>query len=370
MFDTNILLNLYRYTVGTRDELLSAMQTHQEKLWLPYQVGFEYFNKRLDIIDKMANANTSLKESLDSLRKTIEDDFNKDYAHHPLIKREEFFAAYDEAINSIKEKLDEWMQNMPSYKENDIILTRLLGLYDDKVGDDYPENKLEEIYKEGEKRYEKDIPPGYKDGKTKKNEGPRHQYGDLIIWKQMIDYSTEQNKDVIFVTEDQKDDWWYKRNGEIVSPRAELLREFHKETEHELLMFRQNTFLTYAQVAVNETTKIEVDSVSEADRQAYSKMIIDEVVQNLLATSKAVPPSPIQPEKTVTQLLTTPLQSIIDSQKKIDTIVKNPLSLTIADIVAAQPKVPSINELITKMAIGNMPAWQVAAWQDVLNKGK
>lgn len=67
VFDTNILLNLYRYTVGTRDELLSAMQTHQEKLWLPYQVGFEYFNKRLDIIDKMANANTSLKESLDSL---------------------------------------------------------------------------------------------------------------------------------------------------------------------------------------------------------------------------------------------------------------------------------------------------------------
>lgn len=99
VFDTNILLNLYRYSVGTRDELLNAMQTHQEKLWMPYQVGFEYFNKRLYIIEKMSNAGKVLKDSLDGLRKTVEEAFNKDYAHHPLIKREAYFNAYDEAIN-------------------------------------------------------------------------------------------------------------------------------------------------------------------------------------------------------------------------------------------------------------------------------
>ena len=46
VFDTNILFNLYRYSASTRDDLLGVMEAKQAKIWMPYQVGFEYFNKR------------------------------------------------------------------------------------------------------------------------------------------------------------------------------------------------------------------------------------------------------------------------------------------------------------------------------------
>ncbi|MBD3638343.1 MAG: DUF4935 domain-containing protein [Crocinitomicaceae bacterium] len=43
-FDTNVLLNLYRYSKDTRDEILELMEKLKDKIYLPHQVGLE-FNK-------------------------------------------------------------------------------------------------------------------------------------------------------------------------------------------------------------------------------------------------------------------------------------------------------------------------------------
>ena len=37
VLDANVLLNLYRYTPSTRDELLSVLRKTREQLWLPHQ---------------------------------------------------------------------------------------------------------------------------------------------------------------------------------------------------------------------------------------------------------------------------------------------------------------------------------------------
>ena len=50
--------------------------------------------------------------------------------------------------------------------------------------------------------------------------------------------------------------------------------------------------------------------------------------------------------------LTHPLQSIIDSQKHLQEVTVNPFSTTIAQLIAAQPKVTSVNEAIAKLALG------------------
>lgn len=42
VFDTNVLLNLYRYSEEARDELLELMKSFQKRLWMPYQVGLEF----------------------------------------------------------------------------------------------------------------------------------------------------------------------------------------------------------------------------------------------------------------------------------------------------------------------------------------
>ena len=41
VFDTNVLLNLYRYTSTARDTLLNAFEFLQNRVWLPHQVAYE-----------------------------------------------------------------------------------------------------------------------------------------------------------------------------------------------------------------------------------------------------------------------------------------------------------------------------------------
>ena len=48
--DTNVLLNLYRFQAGARDELFGALEKLGERLWIPHQVALEFYRRRLDVI--------------------------------------------------------------------------------------------------------------------------------------------------------------------------------------------------------------------------------------------------------------------------------------------------------------------------------
>ena len=59
VLDTNILLNLYRYSEATRDDILSAMEKLKDRLWMPYQVGLEYFNNRINTFTAIVDMHKS-----------------------------------------------------------------------------------------------------------------------------------------------------------------------------------------------------------------------------------------------------------------------------------------------------------------------
>jgi len=40
VFDTNVFLNLYRYSQKTRDALLDAMTQLEDRIWMPYHVAY------------------------------------------------------------------------------------------------------------------------------------------------------------------------------------------------------------------------------------------------------------------------------------------------------------------------------------------
>jgi len=44
VFDTNVLLNLYRYNDKARDELIGLMKSYKSRLWMPYQVRLEFLD--------------------------------------------------------------------------------------------------------------------------------------------------------------------------------------------------------------------------------------------------------------------------------------------------------------------------------------
>ncbi len=70
--DANVLLNLYRYSKATGDELIDLLQQIKERLWLPHQAGLEYQRNRLKVISEYQNTYNRLIGQLDELKNEID----------------------------------------------------------------------------------------------------------------------------------------------------------------------------------------------------------------------------------------------------------------------------------------------------------
>lgn len=247
VLDANVLLNMCRYSKQSSDELIGIIENHKDKLWLPYQVGMEFFNNRIGVIEGIKNGFNQLLANVGRIDEILNEQlyFNKfrsDTAHNLDQLRLDItnFRKREEA------KIRKWQKEFEE-SDKDAILNKILSLYNGKVGDDYNEAKLKELYSEGEKREKENIPPGYADWNDKIKKGIRHACGDLIWWKQAIDYARDNKCDLVIVTDDKKDDWWYKISGKTIGPRVELIREFDKETKGQaFLMYKTHQFMEMA----------------------------------------------------------------------------------------------------------------------------
>lgn len=48
--DANVLLNLYRYSESTRNDLLEVLRSLGKRLWIPHQVMREFWRNRLSVL--------------------------------------------------------------------------------------------------------------------------------------------------------------------------------------------------------------------------------------------------------------------------------------------------------------------------------
>jgi len=262
VLDTNVLLSLYRLPSEARKEILVAISKYKDRLWMPFQVGYEYHEHRLEEACRPIDSLKKLQENVDAFAKKIESDYGK----HPYLLD---FKSIKRTLTTLSEKVSkqikEFMEECPDFVRGDNILEEITRLYEGKVGSSYSGERLAEIYKKGEGRFEKKVPPGYKD-KDKKT-GDRRRFGDLIIWFQMIEKSKEADCDILFVTDDKKEDWWQMHNGDKISPRRELIAEFRAETgNHIICFYTPDRFLSIANyrkaVQVKKTT---IEEVKDSD---------------------------------------------------------------------------------------------------------
>jgi hypothetical protein len=115
--------------------------------------------------------------------------------------------------------------------ENDKVIDLVNKI--ESYGHILPSPTQEDIFQwceEGQERYKKEIPPGFKDAKNK--DGVR-KYGDLIIWKEMLRFSRSNNINIIFITDDVKADWWEIQNDQRAF-HSKLVEEFLK-TGHKII---------------------------------------------------------------------------------------------------------------------------------------
>lgn len=245
-FDANILLHIYCYTPSTRERFFDIIQQLKERIWIPHQAAYEYQRNRVYVIADYLKAYGEIDKILSKNFHDLKNEIIKNYKRHPYIKTQEILEDIEQAIESAKSKLKLVRDEHPNYLDRDDLREVLADLLEGKVGRPYSPEELENIYQQAEKRFSYKQPPGYKDaGKPI----PRN-YGDVVLWFQLIDCAKIQQKPLIFVTDDNKEDWWLKYDGESLEPRPDLVQEILAEVGSETFqfyMYRSDQFMDYAE---------------------------------------------------------------------------------------------------------------------------
>ncbi len=275
-FDANVLLNLYRYTPKTRDAFFDLFEIIKDRIWISYQAAYEYQKNRLKVINAQKEAYNEIRQTLESKKGEIEAKLNK-FKKHPYLQTSELKTQIESAFKSISKDLDKLEEDHPDFLDYDPIWEKLTDLLDSRIGDDFKNDDLEKIYKEGKKRYDEKIPPGYKDLAEKKNEGNRSLYGDIIVWKQIIKKAQDISESIIFITDDLKEDWWYKFKGKTISPRPELIKEFREETKKYVNIYQADRFLELANKNLKQHTAKEAIEEVRKVRLAFEHEIAEEI---------------------------------------------------------------------------------------------
>lgn len=292
VFDTSALLDLYYYSEESLEEFeKSILQVLKDRLWIPNFVKYEFMKHREEkikiplrtyeeLLSKKSNNNdtahlSKIEEALSSIKNIIEtfSQRTKNSEKHPTLNQEN--------INDFILKINDFERNFSLFKKNiteeiNAIKEKLLegiSLENDKIsnlvenylmcGEPFGYEEMLELAIIGEKRFMSRIPPGYEDIEK---EGLA-KFGDLYIWKQIVNYAKLTGKNIVLITNDTKEDWCIrieKNKDRIQKPREELIFEIKSIANVNFWMYTMSQFLYKSREIIK--SKINQDAIDEIER--------------------------------------------------------------------------------------------------------
>lgn len=219
VLDTNVLLHLYRADETLRVGFLSILedQSIRSRLWFPHQVVSEFFSNRMGVIAGQLRALERLSvRTTEALRQLLE---NKDVPRF-LIDRAQFESLLKEAEGRLVAFLDAAKGSYPATPSSDSILARITAVFDGRTAPAPDDTTRARMVEEGKRRFDKKLPPGFGDAEKPEN-------GDYLVWAQCLEMVAFEKSDLLFVSDDKKDDWWLRVSGYTIGPRPELRKEFY-----------------------------------------------------------------------------------------------------------------------------------------------
>lgn len=308
VLDTNYLLEIIKSPTVVSKEYVEAIRKVKENIYIPYLVALEFNFNKSELKKKKAqnihNYKKEVKQKVDEIKAEVDgiSFINKD-------NKAEFTEDIIELINGFSEelqsKIDKKVHTLITDEQESLYL-QLIDIIEDRIGELYSQEWIDSIELEGEKRFEKSIPPGFNDkgkGDSKLNGDDirrygeisyKRKYGDLIIWKDIIKYATsnQNGKKVIFVTDDgqseKKNDLLYKVKGMTLGPHIHLMNELHVECKKELYILKNLRFIQL----VNNLSDEQVNSLKTSyifDGNAYEKRLNQLQLEKIKAMANQIP---------------------------------------------------------------------------------
>ncbi len=265
VLDTNTLLNLYRYQADTRYALLDTLTHLKDRLWVPHQAMFEFLQNRLSVIASRSEEADQAIEDLHKRRLTLEE-VVRQWANRVGLPRD----STEGLIRPIRTTVDRVAEKISKHSSDDSldqaedtakdpVIASLTPILQGCVSNPLPDDELLTAKKEARRRIDDQRPPGWRD--ARKRENPE---GDYLIWFETLREANRRETDVLLVTGDVKEDWWWKQKGEAKGPLPELANEMREVAGVRLFMLRPESLLVNARNILG--IKVNNDIVKDAQR--------------------------------------------------------------------------------------------------------
>lgn len=223
VIDTNALL--VPYSIG-KESLEQIQRTYrklvdEKRLLIPGQVAREFARNRANKISELFQQLSRKRSNIQQLQK----------GKYPLLEAFEEYqdsvrleSEIDKLLQQYRETLGKVLSHIRSWTWNDPVSVLYSKLFTQDVVFDISLDQ-EFLRSDLNQRQLHSIPPGYKDA-AKDDKG----VGDLLIWHTILEIGKTHNRSVIFISGEEKSDWWHKSETQALYPRYELIDEFRRSS--------------------------------------------------------------------------------------------------------------------------------------------
>lgn len=279
-FDTNALLNIYRYKNETSKEYLKVLDKIKERVWLTYIVGLEYHSSRATVLKQEREFLDKLSTKIDRFKADITTELsNKEHNSFPF---DEFNRKLETSVSDLLKIVEGSKRNFPNLIKKDHVRDSIVAIFDGKTSAPPTKAQLESIYEIAKFRFEHKIPPGYKDTQNKSDIYKLYgdliiesKYSDYIIWHELIEKAKETGKNIIFVTDEKKDDWVLKVNGYVLGPRPELVTEMKVKAGIDFQMISSYEFISLIKSSREiEISQSLVDDIKTSAQPTWKDIVV------------------------------------------------------------------------------------------------
>ncbi len=240
-YDTSCLLDLYRCTDGARTEVIELFKRIDSKFghFIVHHVALEFSVNKEKAKEHTKHTFNALEQNFNKFKQSIQTSAKIGGLTTPLSELSNNISPF---IDGIYSEFQKSKKGFSRKNEKEDIFDSIAKLFSGKVSDPFSHEQLQLISNEGTVRFEKKIPPGFEDG-SKSNfinfngVGVESKFGDLIVWKQLIEVAKKRQSNLIFITSEEKDDWIVR--GRM---RPDLAGEFQFQTNFRIFCMSLKAF--------------------------------------------------------------------------------------------------------------------------------
>ena len=235
--DANILLNLYKFTPEAAREVLRALRTMRDVLFIPHQALNEFWPLRdgvrsgphhSEAAGKLRTAKSDILRTVRTWQKRtgLDAEGTRETGAQEVSKH---LVAVCSALEEIESTIESVREK--SADSGEWLLHELDAIFAGRIGESPSDSERSALLSEFDKRVSDGTPPGLRDVEIRKGKVAKAS-GDYFIWvqclheAQKISTSRDAPIDLTLVTEDHKDDWVRSNKDDHLLAHRALVKEY------------------------------------------------------------------------------------------------------------------------------------------------